>query len=431
MAELEIAGEYREARHDAFFAAFSEDDIDPGDRALFPDYCVTTAAAALVASETATLVEMLSAGLPVKVLVQTEDVLDTSHGGEGHIAFGARVRQLAHMAMAMNDVFVLQCSASHLYQYRERIAGALAHHGPALLGTFCPSGVTTPGLSPYLFAAAAMDARAFPAFTFDPSAGPDWAMRLDLAGNVEPELDWPVQGFEYEDAHHQRMREELAFTAVELIACDLRFARHFARVPSSRWSEAMVSAGAALAKAPERLPGTVPCVWMVDAENRLQKVLVDDKLMREARRCRELWHSLQELGGVNNSHAARMLARERAAVAAAGAVAEARAAAASPAVPAEPAPAPVAAVEPQAGSDDPYIETPRCTSCNECTNLNNKMFGYDENQQARIVDPDAGTYAELVEAAENCQVAIIHPGKPRNPNEPGLEALLERAQAFA
>jgi hypothetical protein len=35
-----------------------------------------------------------------------------------------------------------------------------------------------------------------------------------------------------------------------------------------------------------------------------------------------------------------------------------------------------------------------------------------------------------VEAAENCQVSVIHPGKPRNANEPGLDELLKRAEAF-
>jgi hypothetical protein len=58
------------------------------------------------------------------------------------------------------------------------------------------------------------------------------------------------------------------------------------------------------------------------------------------------------------------------------------------------------------------------------------MFGYDNNKQASIIDPDAGTYRQLVEAAESCQVSIIHPGKPRNPNEPGLEELMKRAEAF-
>ena len=81
-------------------------------------------------------------------------------------------------------------------------------------------------------------------------------------------------------------------------------------------------------------------------------------------------------------------------------------------------------------SDEPWIETPRCSTCNECTAINDRMFAYNENKQAYIKDPDAGTFRELVEAAEACQVAIIHPGKPRNPNEPGLEELIERAQAF-
>jgi hypothetical protein len=58
------------------------------------------------------------------------------------------------------------------------------------------------------------------------------------------------------------------------------------------------------------------------------------------------------------------------------------------------------------------------------------MFAYNDNNQAYIRDVNAGTYRQLVEAAEACQVAIIHPGKPRNPKEPGLDELLERAKPF-
>jgi hypothetical protein len=47
-----------------------------------------------------------------------------------------------------------------------------------------------------------------------------------------------------------------------------------------------------------------------------------------------------------------------------------------------------------------------------------------------IANRDAGTYAQLVETAESCQVSIIHPGKPRNPAEPNLPELLKRAEAF-
>ena len=58
------------------------------------------------------------------------------------------------------------------------------------------------------------------------------------------------------------------------------------------------------------------------------------------------------------------------------------------------------------------------------------MFRYNENKQAYIADLSAGTFRQLVEAAEACQVAIIHPGKPRNPGEPGLAELVERARPF-
>jgi hypothetical protein len=58
------------------------------------------------------------------------------------------------------------------------------------------------------------------------------------------------------------------------------------------------------------------------------------------------------------------------------------------------------------------------------------MFSYNENKQAYIADLKAGTYKQLVEAAESCQVSIIHPGKPWDTSEPGLEELMERAKPF-
>jgi ferredoxin len=178
---------------------------------------------------------------------------------------------------------------------------------------------------------------------------------------------------------------------------------------------------------------------MVDRENLLQKVIVDRKLIGATKRCRDAWHSLQELGGIHNSHAERLLARERQAWAAQeqqgppGTGLPHETAFASNAAAAVPAPAEeVTPTEqgPAPSPDNAYIESARCTSCNECIQINNQMFAYNENRQARIVDPDAGTYRQLVEAAESCQVAIIHPGKPRNPNEPGLDELIKRAEAF-
>ena len=88
------------------------------------------------------------------------------------------------------------------------------------------------------------------------------------------------------------------------------------------------------------------------------------------------------------------------------------------------------AAAPTRDPDEAWIETARCPSCNECQTVNDRMFKYNDNKQAYIADVAAGSYRDLVMAAEACQVAIIHPGKPRDPNEPGLAELVERAKPF-
>ncbi len=428
VAELEVAGEYREDKHDALFKDFGAGHLGEEELSHFPDYLVCLSAAGLQAAETDRLMEMLSAGLPVKILVQTDDLLEESTiARDGHFALGMRAKQLASMAIGLNDVFVLQSSSSNLFQFRDRIMKGMSYTGPALFSVYSGAGAISGGagnLPPYLVAAAAMESRAFPAYTYDPSAGPNWASRFHLDANSQLEADWPVQDFTYEDEKHQRVRTPLAFTFVDFVACDPRHASHFARVPRAKWSANMVPVDAYLRRDAKQAQDAVPYVTLVDGDDVLQRAIVDERLMRAALRCRESWHSLQELGGIHNSHAEKLLAKAREEqVQKPAAIPAAQAAATAPAAAPEP--------EEKKSPDEAYIETARCTTCNECTQINDKMFAYNENKQAYIANPDAGTYAQLVEAAESCQVSIIHPGKPRNPAEPGIADLLKRAEAFA
>lgn len=80
---------------------------------------------------------------------------------------------------------------------------------------------------------------------------------------------------------------------------------------------------------------------------------------------------------------------------------------------------------------EPYIESARCTSCDECININRKLFAYDDKKLAYIKDPKAGTFRQLVMAAEKCPVAVIHLGTPLNPKEKDLDKWLERAKPFS
>ena len=79
---------------------------------------------------------------------------------------------------------------------------------------------------------------------------------------------------------------------------------------------------------------------------------------------------------------------------------------------------------------DAYIDSVRCTTCNECTNLNKRMFAYNADKQAYVKDASAGTYQQLVTAAERCPVSIIHPGTPLNPKENDLEKWVKRGAKF-
>jgi ferredoxin len=80
--------------------------------------------------------------------------------------------------------------------------------------------------------------------------------------------------------------------------------------------------------------------------------------------------------------------------------------------------------------DEPWIDTPLCTSCNDCLKVNTQVFLYNEEKQAYLGDLAKVTYAELVAAAELCPARCIHPGLPQNPDEAGLDALIERAAPF-
>ncbi|MFD2182515.1 ferredoxin [Rhodoplanes azumiensis] len=451
IAELEIDGRYREEEHDPFFEAYSEAALGPSDLALGPDLLVCVEDAG--ALRRAEVLELLAAGVPAKVVVLTGDVI-----GDPGVQHGAPTlagTRLATMATGLDDVFVLQTTVAALGRCGARLARGLAYAGPTLISIYTGAGRDggrdgADPVAPYLRAAAATQARVFPSFTYDPSAGPGLAERWDVADNPRPDADWSVHPFRCEDAKQQRIVGEIAFTAADLIAGDPRHAHLFGLVESAHWNDAMVPVDVWIAGPPQPV-GAVPYVPVVDDQNRLWRAVASEPVIAATRRAREAWHRLQELGDIHNSWAERRaqaerLAREQAEREAAEAVGEDVAAA-------PPSPAPVGTVaavsaakaEPKAAakeaatpapepasapSGEAYIETPRCTSCNACLQVNTRLFVYDGNKQATIGDLSAGTYRQLVEAAESCPVGIIHPGEPQNPSEPDLDDLRKRAAAF-
>ena len=450
IAELEIENKYRAELHDPVFARFDESDLSAEQLALLPSALVCLRDGRTDNAETVQAFEALASGLPIKVLIRTDDILGDTSPEPSRTAFGVGSAHLAAMAMGLNNAYVFQGSSAHLCRARERLVTGMRYDGPALFCVFSGAVDTAPHIAPYLLAAAATESRAFPTFTYNPSAGPDWAARFDLTGNPQLATDWPVHRFDYEDEALQRQGEDIAFTYADFAACDRRYARFCQPSAPGVWGDDMVPASECLEHTPQANGGRRPYVLTIGLDHDLRRTVVDEKIIDAARRCNDAWRRLQELAGINNSHAARLLAHERAVWEAerareipltssapeqadnAAPIAEPTAPEVTPAVvaAADQAPEAIDGAEDAGGGDGLWIETPRCTTCNECTQINNRIFAYNENMQAFVADPDGGTYREIVEAAESCQVSIIHPGKPRNPDEPNLGDLTARAESF-
>ena len=310
-------GRYIEAEHDLFFEAFDENALTADDLARFPDYLVCIPPDRNDAPENANLMEMLSSGLPVKVLVQTSDLLEEASIGTGRFAFGVRSARLATAAMGLGGMFVLQSPSANLYALRAQIGRGLACRGPALFSVFAGSPRSASHLPPYLSAAAAMQSRAFPAFSYDAAAGGNWAARFSLENNPQPDDDWSVETpGRTSTPRCSAPSERCAFTFADFVLCDARYAAHFALVPRERWSAAMLPVADWLALDEPDAAKRVPYLLAVDGQDALQRVIVDAQLMQATRRCQLLWRRLQEHGGVHDSHAERLLAREKAAWAA-------------------------------------------------------------------------------------------------------------------
>ncbi len=423
IAELEIDNHYLEARHDRFFENFDQDQLGPADIRLFPRYQVCLES--VNAGDRAEVLDILAAGLPFNILAQTRDILGDDSIQGGRLSFGLHGQHLAQMAMGMDQVFVMQAANSALYHLRTTVERGMRSEHPALFSIFAGAG--------YLESAAATESRAFPCFSHDPASGKDRAGRLSLDGNPLPDANWTEHTIHYETTGHSIESAPNVFTLIDFIATHPGYLSHFACVPQDEWTYEMIAADRFLDLPARQRQAALPYVWLIDANDVLLRAVVDEKLVDAAERCLHAWKMLQELGGINNSYAVAAVAEARLTweqeQTQPSYAADTQPVAVEQAEP-EPVAEPVAEPAATPSPGEPWIESIRCTTCNECTQLNDRLFAYDGEMRAYIADPDAGTFRELVEAAETCQVAIIHPGQPRNPDEAGLEGLIKRAEPF-
>jgi ferredoxin len=474
-AQLEVEGAYRAERHDEILTDLDWEGFTAEELALVPPLAVVTSGRSLRERGQGSLSELLRSSRPVQVIVldevapvdQAED-LSTFH------------LHLGYLVMAHREAFAVGSTLARperLTQGLARMAGALR---PGVALVHLPPRELTPWHA--LLAEAGLHGRACPSFLYDPDAGPSWADRFDLEGNPAPDRAWPVHEIAYL-ANGAEQTLEAAFTFADAVAFEPAYLRHLRIVPPSAWDDSQLPLADWLEGFdPEGREDSIPYLWVVDDRGELQRAVVTRELAVACRDRLRGWRVLQELAGYENAYAERAAAaaREHALAEAAeqraqleqahsDALAKARSEGAresmerlaavllSPDGLSAPLPGPVPPVPPPAAPpqepaaeavaqaapelqvpqeeedlsfDEPYIDGPLCTTCNECTNLNSRLFQYNAEKQAFIADATAGTFAELVKAAELCPARCIHPGKPRNGDETATPELIERAAAF-
>jgi pyruvate-ferredoxin/flavodoxin oxidoreductase len=390
-------------------------------------------------------------------------------------------KEIAMIAMAHRGAFVAQTSQAVPAHLIHSVLRALQTRRPAIVNIYTPCPVEhgladdeAPHAAKY-----ALESRAFPYMVYDPDAGSTYAECLDLSGNPSQHETWPTYHLEYLDADGAEQRLEVPLTIADWAATEGRFRRHFRDLPADTADDAVLPFHEYVAASELERGGKTPFIYTIDANRHLQRLAVSEEIVDLAVDRLLLWSQLRQMAGHEVSQEARRIVtselEEKFELEAAQLTADYEAKLANlratypqlvarrlaeglfrtdgkgpmswtPAsVPAAPAPvaasvatatitatAPAAAQKNGASAavSEPSIESELCTSCDECTNLNKRMFAYNAEKQAYIKDPRAGTYKELVTAAERCTARIISPGLPLDPKEPGLDKWIERAKPY-
>lgn len=481
-ARLELHRGYDPARHDALVASLDWRGFSSDELLLLPPVLAIETPDQLGGADMLSLSRLLLSGRPIAVLVDVPAAGDPgSTGGESLTRYRL---ELAYLGIGHREALVNQTTAArptHMLEGFLRGLGAM-HASLHVVASGLTATGEEPALGAWLHGGAALEGRAHPLFHYDPEAGDTWAKRLEFSMNPSAEDDWPACGIQHVDSAGLAQTIASRFTFADFALLEASYRDEYRVVPDGLSCETLVEAAAYLSMDADAAADMVPFVWAVDSGGVLRRLAFTRRLAFVCRDRLGYWHTLQELSGVRNEYVLEAVQNERdrltAAFAAerqqleAGHAAEVervrteaagealrrlaeglinadlsslaggatRAAppppTAAPKAPptAEPATAPAEAApeseEAGAGFDEPWIDSALCTSCNDCLNINGQLFVYNANKQAIIGDPKAGTFAELVAAAEKCPARCIHPGKPLNPGERGLDELVERAKPF-
>jgi pyruvate-ferredoxin/flavodoxin oxidoreductase len=450
MAELELNGGYNDEEHGAEFSYYNWEKFSEEEWKLCPPVVSIGGDGAMYDIGFQNLSRALMTGMPVKILVVDTQVYSNTGGQACTSGFISQVadmspygkkgkgkkeirKEISVIGMAHRSAYVAQSAISSPTHLIESFIDGLNSRRPALFNIYavCPPEHGVGDDMSVEQSKLAVESRAYPLFRYDPDQGVTFSECVSLEGNPEMEADWPEYTLDYVDEAGEKQQMTLPMTFADFALTEGRFAKQFRKAPQEAWNDDMVLLADFLKLSEDEREGKFPFIWGVDKKNRLMRVMVSEELVLSCEERQHFWQQLKDVAGLNvatvdteaiaNQARAELLSKLSASLATFGA-----------GVPAD-APAATVAAAPAARADgyEPvYIDTPECTACDECTKLAPKVFQYNADKKATVINPQGAKFADLVKAAEKCTAGCLHPGTPWNMNEPGVDKLIARAAKY-
>ncbi|MDH3655397.1 MAG: thiamine pyrophosphate-dependent enzyme [Myxococcales bacterium] len=463
--ELELEDKYNPAEHDDFLTYFNWRQFTDEEWELCPPVVAVGGDGAMYDIGFQNLSRVMASGMPIKVVVVDTQVYSNTGGQACTSGFIGQVSDMAQfgkaiqgkqeprkeiglIGMAHRNTYVMQSTISHPNHMIEGFIQGLKARRPALFNIYSTC-QPEHGIGDDMSAAQsklAVESRAYPLFRYNPDLGKTPEECFDLEGNPQMDQDWPSYTIKYQDDGVEK-EMELPLTFADFAITEGRFRKQFRVAPRDTWNENMMPLAEFLELDEDDREGVFPYVWMVDKKEQLMRLLVAQPIVESCEDRRDFWTMLRSLAGedrpstdslvedVRQDVVGKIMSGLMQIAAGSGEGLAALASAGAPMAPstagtgagAAPAPTPAAA-----GGDylAPWIDTAECTACDECTQLNSKIFEYNADKKAVIKNAEAGPYKDLVKAAERCTARVIHPGLPRNRSEKGIEKWIKRGEKY-
>ncbi len=449
MAELELADKYDPSAHDAFFTHLNWHQFTDDEWQLCPPVVAIGGDGAMYDIGFQNLSRMMMSGIPVKVLVVDTQVYSNTGGQACTSGFISQVadmspygkamqgkqeirKEICVIGMAHRSAYVLQGAISNVTHLLEGYIDGLNSRRPALFNIYavCPPEHGVGDELAVQQSKLAVESRAYPLFKYDPDAGVTFSECVSLDGNPAMESDWPTYALDYLDENQQAAKLKVPMTFADFALTEGRFAKQFKKAPPETWNDDQVPLADFLAMDKDGQDGKFPFIWAVDGKQRLIRVLVSQALVLACNERQAFWKQLKDVAGLGHPAVdtdaiaeqarADLIQKLTASLTSFGG--------GSPVTSDQPGTASVSTAP--VDFDAVWIDTPECTACDECININDHIFAYNEQKKVVILNPQGGKYVDIVKAAEKCTAGCIHPGTPWNRSEPGLDKLMQRATKF-